>query len=436
MKRRGLTLIEVIVVTGHATMEVVARALHLGAFDYISKPFNDLALVRAAVNRALEKLSLRQRIDEQVVELKGQIEERMAMEAQLVQAREKAELAVEAKSLFLASMSHEIRTPMNGVIGMTDLLLRTELSERQRRFIETIRRSGDALLTIIDDILDWSKIEAGKLNLQSIDFDLKRTVDDVTELLSNQARPKGLLLEVVIGEDVPTALNGDPGRLRQILTNLLGNAIKFTDEGSVRIEIETREESETETLVYFGVVDSGVGISQENQDKLFQSFVQVDGSYTRQHGASRRCSASDLYTPGASLQVCCCSECAGVHTQRTVHSVCRPFSTLACFSGAMRCDAVSVARTTTRVRAHKRRSRPSAPGQMSSSSPSPPHAEPPHTQVQERTWRTSPAVTPGVLGRRSCITTKRAQSRSSSGASSASSARRRSAPTRRAPWSD
>ena len=172
-------------------MEVVARALRLGAFDYIPKPFNDLALVRAAVNRALEKLSLRQRIDEQVVELKGQIEERLAIEAELVRAREKAELAVEAKSLFLASMSHEIRTPMNGVIGMTDLLLRTELSERQRRFIETIRRSGDALLTIIDDILDWSKIEAGKLNLQSIDFDLRRTVDDVTELLSNQARPKG-----------------------------------------------------------------------------------------------------------------------------------------------------------------------------------------------------------------------------------------------------
>ena len=277
---------EVIVVTGHATMEVVARALRLGAFDYISKPFNDLTLVRAAVNRALEKLSLRQRIDEQVVELKGQIEERRAVEAELVQAREKAELAVEAKSLFLASMSHEIRTPMNGVIGMTDLLLRTELSERQRRFIETIRRSGDALLTIIDDILDWSKIEAGKLNLQSIDFDLRRTVDDVTELLSNQARPKGLILSVKTPEDMATAFNGDPGRLRQILTNLLGNAIKFTDEGEVCIDISIREETEDDALIYFGVVDSGVGISQENQDKLFQSFVQVDGSYTRQHGGT------------------------------------------------------------------------------------------------------------------------------------------------------
>ena len=148
---------EVIVVTGHATMEVVARALRLGAFDYISKPFNDLALVRAAVNRALEKLSLRQRIDEQVVELKGQIEERLAVESQLVRAREKAELAVEAKSLFLASMSHEIRTPMNAILGMTGLILDSDLDNEQRGFAENIKTSGDTLLELINDVLDFSK---------------------------------------------------------------------------------------------------------------------------------------------------------------------------------------------------------------------------------------------------------------------------------------
>ena len=133
--------------------------------------------------------------------------------------------------------------------------------------------------------MDWSKIEAGKLNLQSIDFDLRRTVDDVTELLSNQPA-KGLQLKVVNPEEMTTAFNGDPGRLRQILTKLQGKANKYTDEGEVRIENQMREESDDDALIYFGVVDSGVGISQEDQNKLFQSFVQVDGSYTRQHGGT------------------------------------------------------------------------------------------------------------------------------------------------------
>lgn len=277
---------EVIVVTGHATMEVVARALRLGAFDYIAKPFDDLALVRAAVNRALEKISLRHQIDAQVSALRRQIDERMAVEEQLVWAREKAELAVEAKGQFLANMSHEIRTPMNGVVGMTDLLLRTELSERQRRFVETIRRSGDALLTIIDDILDFSKIEAGKLNLQSIDFNLQRTVDDVAELLSNQARHKGLELRVEVTQSVPIHVNGDPGRLRQVLTNLVGNAIKFTAEGEIRIRVTLDEDHESHALLHFAVTDSGVGIEEVDQKRLFQSFEQVDGSYTRQYGGT------------------------------------------------------------------------------------------------------------------------------------------------------
>ena len=274
---------EVIVITGHASMDTVSDALRLGAFDYLTKPFDDLTLVVRCVERALEKQRLARALNEKVVKLQNEIRERKRVEDDLAVAIQAAEDAVIAKSQFLANMSHEIRTPMNGVIGMTDLLLRTPLDERQRRYVETVRRSGDALLTIIGDILDFSKIEAGKLILQEVDFDLKRTISDVCELLQGQAWASGVELEQEIAADLQTTLIGDPGRIRQILTNLVGNAVKFTEEGTVSVKATLSDKTDTHQTFRLSVVDTGVGISKENQLKLFQTFSQVDDSFTRKH---------------------------------------------------------------------------------------------------------------------------------------------------------
>ena len=274
---------EVIVITGHASMDTVSDALRLGAFDYLTKPFDDLTLVVRCVERALEKQRLARALSEKVVKLQNEIRERKRVEDDLAVAIQAAEDAVIAKSQFLANMSHEIRTPMNGVIGMTDLLLRTPLDERQRRYVETVRRSGDALLSIIGDILDFSKIEAGKLILQEVDFDLKRTISDVCELLQGQAWASGVELEQEIAADLQTTLIGDPGRIRQILTNLVGNAVKFTEEGTVSVHATLSDKTDTHQTFRLSVVDTGVGISKENQRKLFKTFSQVDDSFTRKH---------------------------------------------------------------------------------------------------------------------------------------------------------
>jgi signal transduction histidine kinase/CheY-like chemotaxis protein/HPt (histidine-containing phosphotransfer) domain-containing protein len=204
----------------------------------------------------------------------------------LLVAKEAADSANRAKSEFLANMSHEIRTPMNGVLGMTELLGATELTERQRRFLDTIQRSVNALLSIINSILDYSKIEAGRLELEAIDLDLPDTIEQTTLLLAERAQRKGLELVCDVDPAVPSLVVGDPGRLAQILTNLIGNAIKFTERGEVVVRAEVVETLEDDTRVAFSVRDTGLGIPPEAQARIFDSFSQADGSTTRRYGGT------------------------------------------------------------------------------------------------------------------------------------------------------
>jgi signal transduction histidine kinase/DNA-binding response OmpR family regulator len=264
-------------------------------FYFLTKYYKKNTLVleaeiqdRKKAEKQLEeyKVHLEEIVQARTEQLQEEIRERKHMSEELQVAKEIAIKESRAKSIFLANMSHEIRTPMNGVIGMTNILMETQLTDEQKEYLEIIEISGNNLLSIINDILDFSKIEAGQVELENVAFNLRQNLEEVVKMLHSRAEGKGLKLFLSISSELPDLIKGDPVRLKQIVMNLANNAIKFTNEGSVSIAIEPLWQNEVQMMIKCRVIDTGIGISEKGREKLFKEFSQADVSTTRKYGGT------------------------------------------------------------------------------------------------------------------------------------------------------